>query len=148
MRSDVIELPEAMEAAELVAGETEAAEYCTYTGSNILEWHTSRMYDLVFMGNIIHHFSRDEIRTLLEKVFARIVCGGMLAAWDLSADPGGEDPTAACFSLFFYITSASRCYSPQEIEALIADTGFLYFEILRPPGGSTHALYLARKPAS
>jgi hypothetical protein len=55
------------------------------------------------------------------------------------------DETAACFSLFFYLTSGAKCYSESEITRMLQTTGFSDIQTVRPSGTSTHMLYTARK---
>jgi 2-polyprenyl-3-methyl-5-hydroxy-6-metoxy-1,4-benzoquinol methylase len=145
MHSDVLELPDMVETAAAVARETGTAEYCTHIGCNVLEWEGVKRYDVVFLGNIIHHFSPDEIKALLKKCFLYLVEGGTVAVWDLSVDQSSEDPISASFSLFFYLTSGSKCYSHEELKKFLTRAGFTDYETRHPPGSSSHALHIARK---
>lgn len=145
MRSDILELPGAVEPASLVAEEYGTKAFCSFVGANVLEWESTARYDAVFLGNIIHHFSPTEVEFVLEKSYRYLVDEGTIAIWDIDPGENGDHPTAAAFSLFFFITSGAKCYASDEISQILERVGFANHEVLRPPGSSSHSLHIARR---
>lgn len=145
MRSDVLELPEILEAALTVAEESGSTPLCSFIGANVLEWTSVERYGAVFLGNIVHHFTPPELQSVLEKSFRYLVDDGTIAIWDIDPSESTDDPTSAAFSLFFFITSGAKCYGSDEISTILKHVGFSGHEIIRPPGSSSHTLHIARK---
>ncbi len=146
LRSDVLELPSVIDVARDVSREHSADAFVSYVEGDISSTTSlHHIYDLVFLGNIIHHIPRSEAPAALEKVAACTCPGGTVAIWDLREPLAASDATTACFSLFFYLTSGARCYAASEIRELLQASGYEDFREVRPPQTSTHALYTARR---
>ena len=141
--SDVMELPGTMETARMVSKEFGAAAFVKHIEGDIATLNLSKKYDVVFLGNIIHHLQKENAGAVLSKLRKAMVSGGTMAVWDLSGAGQQTDEIAACFSLFFYITSGAKCYSEQEVFAMLKNAGFGDIKSYRPPGNSTHILYTA-----
>ena len=144
MRSDLLELPGSIESASQVMRESGSEEFCSLVCANVLEWQSTKKYDAVFLGNIIHHFSKAEVGAVFEKSYRHLSDEGTIAIWDIDPSENG-DPSSAAFSLFFFITSGAKCYGSSEIREFLECAGFIDHEILQPPGPSSHTLHVARK---
>jgi len=145
MHSDVLELPASIEPASQVMEESGSGTFCSLICADILEWQSSKQYDFVFLGNIIHHFTPGEVKSVLKKIYRFLVDGGTIAIWDIDPSENAEDPTSAAFSLFFFITSGTTCYGSDEIGKFLGSAGFSDYKRLQPPGASSHTLHIARK---
>jgi hypothetical protein len=130
----------------LVSVEYGTTTFCSFVGVDVLEWQSTHRYDLVFLGNIIHHFSPTGVESVLEKSYRSLLDGGTIAIWDIAPSENGADPASGAFSLFFFVTSGAKCYGSDEISGTLERVGFQRHELLRPSGASSHSLHIARKP--
>jgi hypothetical protein len=171
MTAEILEPPRTLAAARSVAEEEGTTDVVRHRDGDIRRLPADRRYDVVFLGNVVHHFSEKENRGFLREMFERLEPGGTVAVWDLrearegaldAADTpeatGGQgasggpaavtDPAAAvkaAFSLLFYLTSGAQCYGRADLQGWMTDAGFTGFEIHVPGAGSPHALYTARR---
>lgn len=146
MRSDVMELPPIIDVATNVANELGATRFVQFFEGDILISELTSDYDLVFMGNLIHHIPAGRLPGVIDKIHDHIVPGGTIAIWDVAESKGQPVLTSSVFSLFFYMTSGSRCYTDKEIQQLLTHAGFGHFSKVCPQAPSPHVLYTARKP--
>jgi 2-polyprenyl-3-methyl-5-hydroxy-6-metoxy-1,4-benzoquinol methylase len=144
LRSQVLELPAAISLAAKVSKEYGTDEWIGYIEGDITATPLQGPYDLVFMGNIIHHQSENSLRAVLSKAAAHIEPGGTVVIWDIAGNEAPADEKTACFSLLFYISSGARCYTESEIVRLLEASGFDTVRVFRAP--STHTLFTAKKP--
>jgi len=146
LRSEIMELPVFIESARSVADELGTSNCVQHFEGDILETELKHSYSLVFLGNLIHHFNADEIRIILRKIFDTLPPGGTVAVWDFAEIEGEANLFSSAFSLFFHMTSRAQCYSGDEMERFLSDSGFTEFVSVKPPVPSPHILYTARKP--
>ena len=146
LRSEILELPLFVESAKSVAEELGTTQFVHHIEGDILETELDRSYSLIFLGNLVHHFSTGELDTVLRKIYEHILPGGSIAIWDIAEREGEASLFSSAFSLFFYMTSGAKCYSSEEVERFLSDTGFTEFASIKPPVPSPHILYTARKP--
>jgi cyclopropane fatty-acyl-phospholipid synthase-like methyltransferase len=144
MRADILELPEMIPSSRRVAQEWGAEEYVSYIEGDVKTLRLSGRYDLVFLGNILHHFSEERVTSLLETLAAHLSSGGTAVVWDLQTPDESADEVSAAFSLFFYLSSGSGCHSEERMREMLRTAGFSGVRSHRPPGPSTHLLYTAR----
>jgi SAM-dependent methyltransferase len=147
MRATVYELPSMVEYAQQVSRELGTNTYCEHVGADFMTASVDRRCDLTFIGNLLHHYTRPDAAELFRKIHRCLAPGGRIAVWDLFEIPGEQDVTGASFSLLFYLTSGTRCFTAAETEQLLAEAGFADVQLTRPPGTSTHALLTACRPA-
>jgi hypothetical protein len=145
LESEVLELPSVVEMARAVSKEHATDRFVRFIEGDILTTTLSKSYDVVFLGNVLHHLPDKNAASVLAKIAANTSPNGTLAIWDLAETEEEPDETAACFSLFFYLTSGAKCYSESEITRMLQTGGFSDIQTARPPGTSTHILYTARK---
>jgi len=144
--SDVLELPSVINAARKVSKEYSTARFVNYIEGDIATGELTKTYDVVFLGNIIHHQKKKTAGSVLSKIASSMTPGGTIALWDLAETGERPDETAACFSLFFYLTSGAGCYSERETAALLESAGFECVESIHPTRTSTHVLSIGRRP--
>ncbi len=145
LKAEVIELPEMIDSASEVSHELGTDKYVRYVEGGIMESDLESMYDLVFMGNLIHHIPSQKIDDVFSKIHKHINPGGIMAIWDFAEAEGKTDLASSAFSLFFYMTSGSKCYNRQEIKGLASKAGFKGFRVKKPPAPSPHILYIIGK---
>ena len=71
MRSEVLDLPQAVEHARKLASAEGLDDVVTYRAGDALVDNLGTDYDVVFLGNILHHFTPQQIGELLARVGRR-----------------------------------------------------------------------------
>lgn len=145
LESEVLELPSVVEMARAVSKEYSTDRFVRHLEGDILTTTLSKTYDAVFLGNVLHHLPDENAAFVLAKIAASTAPSGTIAIWDLADIDAEPDETAACFSLFFYLTSGAKCHSEREVTTLMRRCGFGNIRTARPPGTSTHILYTAQR---
>ena len=146
MHSDVVELPEVIDAAKQVATQYETDQYCTYVPGDIRVAPLTRVYDVMFLGNVVHHFDEKDAGSVLEKLASHLNPGGVLALWDMFGMPSEPDVVSACFSFLFFVTSNGSCFAMDEIVRMLTVSGLVDIQKIRTPESGSHTLVTARKP--
>jgi len=118
LRSEVLDLPEAVEqAAPLLAAEGMGDRVVHRAGDALTTDLGSEAYDLVLIGQLVHHFSEAQNRELAAKVAAALRPGGVLAVLDEfrphSAKEAGQ--LGALLEFYFALTSQSGTWAVEEI---------------------------------
>ncbi len=147
MRSRVVELPEALDHAKKVGEEEGIGDLVTWEPGDILNHDLGeQICDVVFMGNIAHHFGDEDLVDLLSNVQRALKPGGVIAIWDMAPPPEQSNPDliADGFSLMFYLSSGSTCRSPEATVQLLNDAGFSTCEVHRGMS-PTHLLVTAKR---
>jgi SAM-dependent methyltransferase len=147
MRSRVIDLPEAVSLARALGDEVGIGELVEYVAGDVLTTDLGEAScDVVFMGNLVHHFDEGQRATLLANAHRALRAGGVVAIWDLAPPPEQVEPdlVAEGFSLLFYLSSASACRSPDSHARDLGDAGFKDAMVHRGPS-PTHVLVSARR---
>jgi 2-polyprenyl-3-methyl-5-hydroxy-6-metoxy-1,4-benzoquinol methylase len=146
MRSLVLDLPQAVEAARELAREEGIADLVEHRAGDL---HTSDFEtdnDVVLLANILHHFQPDACRAILLRAHASLAPAGTVAIWEIerpkSTAPVGAGDGAA---LFFRLTSTASCYSGDEYAGWLAEAGFTKIRIQRPALSPGSVLVTGRK---
>jgi hypothetical protein len=116
MRSVVLDLPEAVVQARRLAHEEGLDDVVTHQAGDALVDDLGDRQDVVFLGNILHHFSPDQIEGLLGRIRSALSPGGTVAIWELRRPEPSDAPDIMGdgFALFFRVTSSARCYATGE----------------------------------
>jgi SAM-dependent methyltransferase len=83
-------------------------------------------HDVVFLGNILHHFTPEQIEGLISRIRRALSPGGTVAIWEMRR-PASDDPPDIVgdgFALFFRVTSTARCYTTREYIDWLNAAGF------------------------
>jgi predicted O-methyltransferase YrrM len=82
--------------------------------------------DVHLFSNVLHDWDEPLVRQLLAKSFQSLPAGGMIVIHDahINADKTGPLPVAAYSALLMNITEG-KCYSTSEMEAFLAEAGFM-----------------------
>jgi SAM-dependent methyltransferase len=155
LRSTVIELPRALEAARSLAKEAGISDIAAHRPGDILEpgfgleGEEERDWDVALLANILHHFSPGENQVILERVRDIMAPGGTLAIWDIERPEAGKPPELGrdASALLFRLTSTSRCFSAEDYRAWLSKAGFAAIRTVRPMTAPLHFLIHARKAA-
>jgi ubiquinone/menaquinone biosynthesis C-methylase UbiE len=127
MRSQVLDLPQAVEQARKLASAEGLDDVVTFRVGDALVDDLGADCDVVFLGNILHHFTPQQIGDLLARVRRAMSAGGTVAIWEVSqpaADDAQPDLIGDAFALFFRLTSTARCYTVGEFTGWLTAAGF------------------------
>jgi len=147
MKSVVLELAESVEGARTLAKEEGIDDVVTHRIGDVMTTDLGRdAYDVVFMGNLVHHFDEAQNRELLRRIKDALVPGGTAAIWDFRRPEAslGPDIVGDGFALLFRLSSSSRLYREDEMATWMRDAGFI--DVTAHPGPSpSHLLITGRK---
>ncbi len=91
------------------------------------DFHTDPVggpYDLVFLSNIVHGLSEEELRALLPRLRAAVRPGGMLVFKDMFLAASGPE-NAACFGVMMLMyTAGGRSYAVDWLRPRLVEAGF------------------------
>ena len=146
MRSEVLDLPQAVEHAQKLAREARLDDVVTHRAGNALEDDLGRDYDAVFLGNVVHHFRLTQNRDLFRRVRDVMTPGGTVVIWDYErSDPNTEpDLGGDGMALFFRITSTSQCYTSADYTDWISTAGFVEVTTQTTPLAPSYVLVAGR----
>jgi SAM-dependent methyltransferase len=145
LRSEVLELPEAVEHARRLADRSGIADVVSHrAGDALTEELGHRTLDAVFLGNLLHHFTAEQNQELLARVHTALKEGGTVAIWDFNRPDSDSPPDLIKdgFALFFRISSAGDCYAVEQFRKWLEEAGFTNLKTSPAP---THVLVTGRK---
>ena len=104
--------------------------------------------DLAWVSAIVHQNSREQNRSLFERIQAALVPGGRIVIRDILMDPTRTRPLAgALFAVNMLVgTRTGGTFTPQELSSDLATAGFVDPAVVHADEGM-NALLSARKPA-
>ncbi len=125
MKSTVIDSEGVIKAGKKIAVEEGYDNNIDFIRGNILNAKIGNDWDVIFAGNVLHVFTLEEIKKLLKKMFDSLVTDGTIAIFDIApAVKRNADILTDSYSLLFYLTSHSKCYSKQEYKKFLMESGF------------------------
>ncbi|MCP4675460.1 MAG: methyltransferase domain-containing protein [Deltaproteobacteria bacterium] len=127
MRCRVIDLPEALPSARNLGEAESISDYVDYEEGDLLEMDLGEaVCDIVFMGNIVHHFTEEEAKELYSRVHRALRPGGVVTIWDMAPPSKFSQPdlVTEAFSLLFYLSSASSVRTPESHARALGAVGF------------------------
>jgi len=147
LRCLVLDLPDAAEHARALGVAEGLTDVVEYEAGDILTADLGKAeHDVVFMGNIVHHFDQDKLPDILQRSHRALKPGGIIAIWDMAPPAEGPAPdlVVAGFSLLFHLTSASPCRSPEFHISALTSFGFVDARV-HPKLSPMHQLITARR---
>jgi len=136
LRSEVLDLPEAVEPARELAREEGIADVVTHRAGDVsTEDLGQQACDVVFLGNIVHHFNLAENRALMRRIKSALRPGGTVVIWDFKLPEAGgpSDLVSDGLALLFRIGSQTRSYSTEEYLDWLEAAGFQDLQIHPTP---------------
>jgi hypothetical protein len=107
-------------------------------------WPTG--HDAHFLSNILHDWSDETCRLLVEKSFAALPSGGRIVLHEMLMNDDGCGPLpAAAFSVLMLLGTRGRQYTLAELRGFLEPAGFTGVEAFST-GGGYYSLVVARKP--
>ncbi|HET9772641.1 MAG TPA: methyltransferase [Acidimicrobiia bacterium] len=148
LRSEVLDLPNALEHAGKLAAAEGHDDIVTYRTGNCLVDDLGAGWDVVVLSQILHHFTPTEIADLLGRVRAATTPGATVAIFEV-VQPAADDPPELlgdAFALFFRLTSTGRCYTTDEYTGWLTGAGFTDVQTQLLPLGRSLAVFTGRTP--
>jgi 2-polyprenyl-3-methyl-5-hydroxy-6-metoxy-1,4-benzoquinol methylase len=127
LNSVILDLPDAVEKAKPILADSPVRDKITYKSGNALQDELgSQEYDLVFMANLVHHFTQEQNVALCKKIFTALKPGGYLVIQEFirPETPKSADQVGALLDVFFALTSTSGTWSVKEITGWQKEAGF------------------------
>jgi cyclopropane fatty-acyl-phospholipid synthase-like methyltransferase len=149
MRSEVLDLAEAVEQSRGLAREEGIDDVVSHRVGDALTDDLSEGYDVCFLGNILHHFTPEQIRGLLDRVRRALSPDGTVAIWELRLPEPDEPPEIVGdgFALYFRATSTARCYATSEYTGWLGEAGFDDLQLQPTPFAPFQLLATGRVPS-
>jgi hypothetical protein len=148
LRSQVLDLPPAVDQARRLAAAEGLDDVVSHMAGNALTDDLGDGWDVVFMANILHHFTPAQIAELAARVRAATTPGATVAICEVvQACP--DEPAELlgdAFALFFRLSSSARCYTTTEYAGWLSDAGFLDVQIQPMPLTGAVAVITGRTP--
>jgi 2-polyprenyl-3-methyl-5-hydroxy-6-metoxy-1,4-benzoquinol methylase len=119
LHSIILDLPLAVEKASPLLLKENMGERIKYRAGDVLTAELgNEKYDLIFMANLVHHFSNQQNKELVKKIAQAMKPGGMLVIQEFvrSQTPKASDQVGAILDLFFALSSASGTWTVNEIQ--------------------------------
>ena len=135
MRSEVLDLPVAVEHSRSLAHREGLDDVVTHRAGNALADELGEQHDVVFLGNILHHFSPEQCKGLLVRIRRALSPDGTVVIWEIR-QPEPNDPPEIVgdgFALYFRVTSTARCYTIGEYTGWLAETGLADVQVHPTP---------------
>ncbi len=148
LRSVILDLPDAVQQAAPILAEEKMGDRVTHRPGNALTDDLGeRSADIVFMSQLVHHFTDEQNRSLMKKIARALRPQGVCVMLDSirPKNPGDGGQTAALLDLYFAMMSESGTWPIETMQAWLQSAGL---EPLKPiwlrtmPGG---ALVAGRK---
>ena len=132
MRCTVLDLPQAIAHARALAEYEHLGDVVTHRAGELLTTQLGT-HDVVLLFNILHHFGREQLVSILTRVRDALREGGTVAIWEIEAPcrraSAGSGDAAA---LFFRLTSTAGAYSADDYARGLSEAGFVRIRVTRP----------------
>jgi hypothetical protein len=142
MRSEVFDLPEAVEHARALAREEGIDDVVSHRSGNALRDDLG-----VFVGDTAHHFTRSQNYDLFSRARGALAPSGTVAIWDFERPGPDADPELAgdALALFFRITSTAQCYTSADYADWLESAGCVDVNVHPAPFAPGHTLVTGRR---
>jgi SAM-dependent methyltransferase len=118
LHSTILDLPQAVQYSEPILAREQMHDRVAYRAGNALvDDLGSETFDLVYIGNVVHHFTEEENRDLARRVARALRPGGYYVICDLirPSSPREAGQLGTIGDLFFALTSESGTWSLDEM---------------------------------
>lgn len=142
MRSEILELPEAVEEARKLLEKEGDKERVIYRPGNILKDDLeSDKYDVILISSLSHHFTEEQNLMVAKKAYEALKKGGYFIIMDFvrPETKTNADMIGMTNDLFFSLTSNGGTYSVAEMKRWLAEANFKFYKkvnFLTIPGTS------------
>jgi hypothetical protein len=147
MRSTVLDLPAAIPHARALAKEKGIHDVVTHIEGDMAAGNYPADQDVVFFGNIMHHFSPEQNVQILRHAHGCLNSDGTAAIWDIEHTPENAPAEVAgdTLALYFRIISTSSTFTAEEYRSWMGRAGFRDVQTRRHPLQPRFVLTTGRK---
>ena len=120
LRATVLDLPDAVEEGQALAARESLPHPIAYRAGDARSADLGEgAWDVVFLGNLVHHFDEATNRALMSRIARALTPGGTVTVLEIMRSPSaaGAGQVGALTDFFFAVTSAGGTWSYQEIAA-------------------------------
>jgi len=126
LRATILDLPQAVEhAAPLLAREGMGERVSHRAGNALSDDMGNNTWDVVFLSQVVHHFTDEQNRGLMRRIAHGLKPGGVSVLLDSlrPSSPEGAGGIAAVLDLYFAATSCSGTWPLETMQAWQRDAG-------------------------
>jgi len=126
LRATVFELEETAQIGREIVEREGIADRISYKVGDLEQHEFGHDFDVVFLFNILHHFSPEVNSRTLMKAYEAMNPNGVVVIWEaIKARPRSHSNQLALFlSLNFFIMSRADTYSYEEVKSWLKKAGF------------------------
>ena len=148
LHATILDLPDAVAQSREIAAEEGLADRLAYrSGDALTDDLGEAAWDVVFLGNLVHHFDDAANRALQARIARALAPGGTVAVLEImrssSAERAGQ--VGALTDFFFAVTSAGGTWSYEEIAAWQEAAGLAPWRPIRLRRVPGYGMQAARK---
>jgi SAM-dependent methyltransferase len=150
LRATILDLPEAVEHAAAILAREGMGERVRHRAGNALSDDLgSEAWDIVFLSQLVHHFTDEQNRDLMARIARALKPGGVCALVDTlrPASPEGRGGLGALLDLYFAATSRSGTWSLETMQGWQRDAGLSPQKAVHLRTLPGAAMLIGRKPA-
>jgi hypothetical protein len=146
MRSTVIDLPQALPHARLLAAREGIVDIVEHREGDLLTAPYGADYDVVVLASILHHFVPETNVSILARCREAMRSGGTVVIWDVEAPvPGTRVTSGDGAALYFKLTSTAGAYHGDVYGEWLTRAGFRDVHIVRPMTTPGNVLVTAKR---
>ena len=146
LRSTVIDLPQALQHARVLASAEGITDVVEHREGDLLTSAYGTDHDVIVLASILHHFVPETNITILSRCRDAMRSGGTLAIWDVeAAAPGSPVTSGDGAALFFKLTSTAGAYHGDVYAAWLQRAAFRDIKVIRPVTTPGNVLVTARR---
>lgn len=126
LRATILDLPEAVEhAVPILAREAMGERVCHRAGNALSDELGNDAWDVVFLSQLVHHFTDEQNRDLMRRIASALKPGGVCVLLDTlrPSSPEGAGGIGAVLDLYFAATSRSGTWPLETMQAWQRDAG-------------------------
>ena len=126
LRATILDLPDAVEhAAPILAREAMGERVCHRAGNALSDELGNDAWDLVFLSQLVHHFTDEQNRDLMRRIASALKPGGVCVLLDTlrPSSPEGVGGIGAVLDLYFAATSRSGTWPLETMQNWQRDAG-------------------------
>ena len=125
LRATVVDLPGSAAIGRGIVAEAGMSDRVEFVEGDLLSDDLGGPYDGALCFNIIHHLTPTQNKEIFPRLHRALRPGGTVAVLDLFRPPGERRMnTSALLGLFFFLTSGTSTYSPNDLRQWLRDAGF------------------------
>ena len=149
LRATILDLPEAVEHAAPILAREGMGERVSHRAGNALADELGKdAWDVVFLSQLVHHFTDEQNRDLMRRVAQALKPGGVCVLLDMlrPSSPEGPGGVGAVLDLYFAATSRSGTWPLEAMQAWQRDAGLAVEKPLHLRTLPGAAMFVGRKP--